>query len=131
MLCLKAFWWLTHILIKSRISWKSMPKWTPKVIPKSTFGRSGVRLFRFLAEFWGMRFLIHFRSAKIWQYFAKNWDLNANWASDPAARGPRAEGRRQRRSSWEGFWEGFTRAWHRDPTRLELPSKDGVGGFKG
>ena len=55
MLCIKAFWWLTHIMTKSRISWKSMPKWTPKVIPKSTFGRSGIRLLRFLAEFGGMR----------------------------------------------------------------------------
>ena len=64
MLCLKAFWWLTHILTKSRISWKSMPKWTPKVIPKSTFGRSGVRLLRFLAVFWGMRFLISFGMCK-------------------------------------------------------------------
>ena len=26
---------------------KTLPKWTPKVIPKSTLGRSGVRLFRF------------------------------------------------------------------------------------
>ena len=59
MLCLKAFWWLTHILTKSRISWKSMPKWTPKVIPKSTFGRSGVQFLRFcfgrtlnFDEFW-------------------------------------------------------------------------------
>ena len=60
MLCIKAFWWLTHIMTKSRISWKSMPKWTPKVIPKSTFGRSGVRLLRFLAVFWGMRFFMIF-----------------------------------------------------------------------
>ena len=64
MLCIKAFWWLTHIMTQSRISWKSMPKWTPKIIPKSTFGRSGVRLFRFLAVFWGMRFLISFGMCK-------------------------------------------------------------------
>ena len=44
--------------------WKSMPKWTPKVIPKSTFGRSGVRLLRFWACFWGVRFLMNFRLAK-------------------------------------------------------------------
>ena len=64
MLCMKAFWWLTHIMTKSRISWKSMPKLTPKVIPKSTFGRSGVRLLRFLAVFWGMRFFIIFEVCK-------------------------------------------------------------------
>ena len=36
--------------------WTSMPKWTPKVMPKSTFGRSGVRLLRFWDVFWGVWF---------------------------------------------------------------------------
>ena len=64
MLCLKAFWWLTHILTKSKISWTSMPKWTPKVIPKSTFGRSGVGLLRFWVVFWGMQFFKSFGMCK-------------------------------------------------------------------
>ena len=37
MLCIKAFRWLSQIMTKSRISWKSMPKWIPKVIPKSVW----------------------------------------------------------------------------------------------
>ena len=37
-----------------------MPKWIPKVSPKPRFGRSGVRLLRFLAVFRGMRFLMIF-----------------------------------------------------------------------
>ena len=37
-----------------------MPKWTPKVIPKSTFGRSGARLLSFLGVFWGLHFFNDF-----------------------------------------------------------------------
>ena len=105
MLCIKAFWWLTHIMTKSRISWKSMPKWTPKVIPKSTFGRSGVRLLRFLAVFWGLRFF-----DDLWGMpkVDKKWEKFDTWADFGRVVPKMAEGRRQRRSSWEGFWEGFT-----------------------
>ena len=44
--------------------WKSMPKWTPKVTPKSTFVRPRVWFLRFWDGFWGVWFLMNFRPAK-------------------------------------------------------------------
>ena len=43
---------------------KNMPKCTPKVSPKSRFGRSGVRLLRFWEGFWGVGIFMSFQSAK-------------------------------------------------------------------
>ena len=128
MLCIKAFWWLAHIMTKSRISWKSMPKWTPKVIPKSTFGRSGVRLLRFLAVFWGMRFLMSFGMCKKSIKNDKSSTIGRQKAVWTVILG-RVGGRGGRPGKGFGkFWDKF---WELGLTRLAPPSKDGVGGFKG
>ena len=128
MLCIKAFWWLTHIMTKSRISWKSMPKWTPKVIPKSTFGRSGVRLLRFLAVFWGMRFFYDFWGVHKSTKNEKSSTLGRPKVSRMIVFG-RVGGRGGR--PWKGFGKFWDKFWELDSTRLAPPSKDGVGGFKG
>ena len=125
MLCIKAFWWLTHIMTKSRISWKSMPKWTPKVIPKSTFGRSGVRLLRFLAVFWGMRFLISFGMCKKSTKNEKSSALGRKRQKSGQLLG-RVGGRGGRPGNLVLLVLGQTLA--EGPTRLAPPSKDGVGG---
>ena len=65
------FTWVLHgylrIHVFFRKSWKSLKidaKTGPKMTPKSTFWRSGIRFLRFGRDFWGVRFLMNFRSAK-------------------------------------------------------------------
>ena len=69
-------------------------KMASKMIPKSTFGRSGVRLLRFLAVFWGMRFLMSFGMYKKVNQKQQKFDT---WAANTKKAHPFWEAQRNER----------------------------------
>ena len=105
---------------KAENSWKSMPKWTLKVTPKSTFGYSGVRFFRFWDAFWGVGFLKVFWSAKsrpkVWKFAA--------WGGHGAKTRRFWEGSAGRAAAVGGFWSltGTGKSLTRVPNAL-LPAR--------
>ena len=97
------------------------------MIPKSMFGRPGVRLLRFWEGFRGVRFLMSFRTAKSRLKIDKVGDMGRPRAKNPATFG-RVGGRgggQQRLLESDRNWQESDK----NPTR-PAPRKGG-GGFNG
>ena len=106
-----------------------MPKLIPKVIPKSTFGRSGVQLLRFGEVFGGLDLFMSFVMCKKLTRNQTKWKKfeAIGVQGDPA--GDFWAGRRKRRSSWEPSFGSFgeeisKNVRHAEHHRLKTGSAD-------
>ena len=122
---------LAFIVKVSKNHQKCMPKWLPKCSKIELGGALG-EIFEILGGFQSVSFFDKFWACEKCVQNRPKWrHLGAQGCFGCFS----AKGRRQRRSSWEGFFARFYKFWdnflQNNSTRLAPPSKDGVGGFEG